>query len=271
MARATIVAIALAALSLSAVPTLAERPALNALAAVAQDGPRVLYSSTLWTKDSNAIEGSWRIENRPGDGRYLVIGSDFSTKNAPDLKFVLATKNTDGISKKNVLTGGHVIANLTGNKGAQEYRIDAGVDLSNYSSLAIHCEQYTKLWGASNLSEGTVLASSDEWVKKSKKTKGGYEIVERESGLFIRFADDFKTAKAPEPLRILLTSKSTKQATSKNAEEGATFVAEFKNPKGAQEYRLEGVDSLEGFDTVLLNCMKYTKLWSAAPLNAPAR
>jgi len=47
--------------------------------------------------------------------------------------------------------GSLLIAPLQSNKGAQTYVIPAGTDLSNYKSVIIHCEAYTKLWSAADL------------------------------------------------------------------------------------------------------------------------
>ncbi len=227
----------------------------------------VLYSSALWKKDSNAITGVWRIEDR-GDGRRaLVLDSSFKTKSAPDLKLVFSTESVEKVTKKNVLKTGRVLSLLQSNTGAQEYELPADLDLTKYRTLAIHCEQYTKLWGASALSEGEVLAHAPSWTKKTKKTKGGYEIVRRSDGVYIRFASDFKTAKAPEPLRVILSPLTPKEAKNKNAEDGGVLIATLSSVKGGQEYLISEDVDFAKFNSVLLNCKKYTKLWSAAALS----
>lgn len=166
-----------------------------------------------------------------------------------------------------MLDGGLVLGLLESNEGKQEFEIPENVNLDRYKSIAIHCEKYTKLWGAAPLFKGEVVAAGGKWTKKTKKTKGRYEIVQRSDGLFIRFSADFKTARPPEPLRILFSPKDSKGASNENAEQGALFVAELKSTKGSQEYRLpDGVD-LSEYRSVHLNCKKYTKLWSTVPLS----
>ena len=227
----------------------------------------VLYSGTLWEKHSNAIEGEFRIVERTDGTRALVLSSDFSTKAGPDLKLVLSPRERESVTRKNVLAQSHVVAAMRSPRGAQEYELPGSVDLSRYKTLAVHCEKYTKLWGAVELGEGEVVASAAGWTTKHKATTGGYEIVRRDDGLFLRFSPAFKTPKAPEPLRVLFSPLDARSATSDSAERGATVVAELRSVKGAQEYRLpEGIE-LQGFRAVLLNCKKYTKLWSAAVLD----
>ena len=229
--------------------------------------PQVLYSSTFWKKGSSTIDGTYKVVERPDGARVLILGKNFRTKEGPDLKLVLSQRTFDKVTRKNVLDGGLVLGSLKSNKGLQEFAIPENIKLDQYKSIAIHCEKYTKLWGAAPLLKGEVMASGAKWTKKTKSTKGRYEIVRRAGYLYIRFSPDFKTPKPPEPLRILLSPLDTKAASNKNAENGAVFVALLRKTKGSQEYRLpDGID-LSDFRSVHLNCKKYTKLWSTAPLS----
>ncbi len=243
--------------------------AITALATLASSALAQTYSSTLWQKGTAAVEGLYTITPNDDASHTLTLSANFSTKTAPDLKLVLSPQPLNKITKKNALTGSFVIAPLKSNTGAQTYTIPATVNITKYKTLAIHCEQKTKLWGASQLSEGTVISHAAKWTKKQKKTKGSYELVKRDSGTFIRFSPDFKTPKPPEPLRILLSPLSDKDAKHKNAESGAAFVATLENIKGAQEYRLPDNIDPSNYNSILLNCKQYTKLWSAAPLTPP--
>jgi Electron transfer DM13 len=228
---------------------------------------QVLYSSTFWKKGANTIDGAYRVVERPDGTRVVTLDKDFRTKAGPDLKLVLSPRTFDKVTRKNALEGALVLGLLKSNEGTQEYVIPEHVKLDRYKSIAIHCEKYKKLWGAAPLLKGEVVASGAKWTKKTKSTKGRYEIVERADGLFIRFSANFKTPKPPEPLRILLSPRRTADASNKNAEAGAVFVALLQRTKGSQEYRLpDGID-LSDYRSVHLNCKKYTKLWSTAPLS----
>ncbi|WP_262694433.1 DM13 domain-containing protein [Kordiimonas aquimaris] len=93
--------------------------------------------------------GKWSIETR-ADGNYIVLADNFKTRGAPDLKIFLHTLAAGDIENDNAAEG-LFIAELKSKKGAQEYKIPANVNLSDYQSLVIHCEQYTKFWAAGSL------------------------------------------------------------------------------------------------------------------------
>ncbi len=96
------------------------------------------------------VKGTWSIEQR-SDGNYLVLDDAFKTKNAPDLKFFVTNTSAGDVTGKNATDSAVEIAKLTSNKGAQSYKIPASVDVSNYKTLVLHCEQYSKLWAATPL------------------------------------------------------------------------------------------------------------------------
>ena len=43
------------------------------------------------------------------------------------------------------------IAKLKSNKGSQRYKLPAGTDPSDYKTVIIHCEQYSKLWSTGTI------------------------------------------------------------------------------------------------------------------------
>ncbi len=103
-----------------------------------------------WQKKSKKVRG--RFEIVVADGKPIVrVGSEFKTSNAPDLKFVLTNRSPSAAKNENALDGGTIIGLLKSNKGAQEVTGPAAVDPTSFSTLLIHCEQYTKLWGAASI------------------------------------------------------------------------------------------------------------------------
>lgn len=98
-----------------------------------------------WVKKERIITGTWTIENRV-DGVYLVLDEDFKTRKAPDLKFVLSKQSIDIVSSRNAMEGGQIVALLESAKGEQSYKLPE--NYKDYSTLLLHCEQYSKLWGA---------------------------------------------------------------------------------------------------------------------------
>ena len=103
-----------------------------------------------WQDQSIKVKGEWSIEQR-ADGNYLVLSDAFKTRNAPDLKFFLSKKSSGSITGDNATQDAVEFAVLKTNKGAQSYKIPANINVSDYSSVVLHCEQYSKLWAASPL------------------------------------------------------------------------------------------------------------------------
>ena len=101
-----------------------------------------------WIKKKQKIAGEWLIEIRSGEA-YLVLGEDFKTRSAPDLKFVLSKTSVEDVNSKNALDGSLFVANLKSPSGEQIYKLPSNFD--EYSTLLLHCEKYTKLWGAASI------------------------------------------------------------------------------------------------------------------------
>lgn len=101
-----------------------------------------------WVKKEQRISGAWAIESR-ADGSYLVLDENFKTKKAPDLKFVLSNKSVDQLTSSNALDGGKIVALLESNRGEQSYKLPD--DYADYTTLLLHCERYSKLWGATSI------------------------------------------------------------------------------------------------------------------------
>ena len=103
-----------------------------------------------WQYQETKVKGEWSIEQRD-DGNYIVLNDDFKTKNAPDLKIFLSKKEAGNITDDNATQEAIQVAKLSSNKGAQSYKIPSDVNVVDYQSIIIHCEQYSKLWAADEL------------------------------------------------------------------------------------------------------------------------
>ncbi len=107
-------------------------------------------ASGIWTKKKFKSRGTWTLETKNGV-TTVSLDEAFKTKNAPDLKLFLSPLTSEDVNSKNALEGSLVISPLDSNKGAQSYVIPTDVDVSQYKSIIIHCELYTKLWSAADL------------------------------------------------------------------------------------------------------------------------
>jgi len=148
---ATVVALlAPAVMSTAATPAPATpAPATSAAAPPDLKGAKTLHSGA-WTKKTNVIAGTWAIVEKGGK-RYVTLDEKFETRRAPDLKILLSPIEAKDLKSRNAMRKAVVVSLLKSPKGAQTYEIPARVKLDRYASIAIHCEKYTKLWGAAAL------------------------------------------------------------------------------------------------------------------------
>ena len=139
-------AVAAAILSITGLTSAAHAEHHAGEAAMASEA---LYSGQ-WMKKSFKSSGTWEIYQEDGK-TFVKLSSDFRTRNAPDLKIFLSPRAANQANGKNATDGSFRIAELTSNAGEQIYEIPASVNLADYKSILIHCEQYSKLWSASDL------------------------------------------------------------------------------------------------------------------------
>ncbi len=103
------------------------------------------------------------------------------------------------------------------------------------------------------------------WTKKSQKIKGAWKIVETAEGRFLELDDAFKTRKAPD-LKLFLSPLEAGEVNAKNATSGSVLIAPLKKAKGAQRYELPVDLNLDDYQTLVLHCEAYTKLWGVSAL-----
>lgn len=114
-----------------------------------------------------------------------------------------------------------------------------------------------------------VLAEG-QFVKKAVKTSGTYRIVRIDGDLHLELDDSFKTRRAPD-LQIFLAAHSLDAATGSNATASSSLrIADLTKRKGAQIYDLPDDLDLTRFNSVLIHCVAYSKLFGAAALTVDA-
>ncbi len=104
-----------------------------------------------FSKKQKAIRGDWEIVRENGQTK-LIFSSDFKAANGPDLKVFLSPQNLSDVSGKTATRGALKLDVLKSSKGSQTYIIPENVNLSNFSSVLVHCEAYSVLWGGGSLS-----------------------------------------------------------------------------------------------------------------------
>jgi len=124
--------------------------ALGTLATGAATAATAEQDSGSWVKKTKSIKGGWSIEKR-GDQHVISFNDKFKTKSGPDLKVFLSPQSIDTVNGKNATDGAVLVAVLKNNKGSQDYVLPAGIDISSFNSLLIHCEEYSVLWGGTDI------------------------------------------------------------------------------------------------------------------------
>lgn len=116
---------------------------------LAQDVPQITASVAAgdsFVKKRYSIKGGWDIAKQ-GDDTVIRFDEDFRTKSGPDLKVYLSKTDVANLDGKAVTKDALKIAVLKSNRGQQSYIVPAGVNLSDYKSVVIHCEAFEVLWG----------------------------------------------------------------------------------------------------------------------------
>jgi len=97
-----------------------------------------------------SIKGQWSVVQENGK-TIIRLSDDFKTKNGPDLKIFLSPQSIGDVTGRTALDGAVTLGRLKSNKGTQDYVVPNGVSLADFSSVLIHCEAFSVLWGGGSL------------------------------------------------------------------------------------------------------------------------
>ncbi len=111
---------------------------------------RVEIATGGWTNQEYKIEGEWTIYFENGKN-YISLSDNFRTRRGPDLKLFLSPMAPEDLTGRNATRGSVLVSALESSRGAQTFEIPEGTDLSQFASVVIHCERFSKLWGAGPL------------------------------------------------------------------------------------------------------------------------
>lgn len=124
-----------------------------ALFATSLSGMPAAFAQTVgsgrFTRQDYSINGSWKIV-KDGNSHYVELSSDFSTRNGPDIKLFLSPTSVNALNGSNATSGSVRISRVKA-KGAQRFKLPSGTNPSRFKSVVIHCEKFSKLWGAGAL------------------------------------------------------------------------------------------------------------------------
>ena len=111
----------------------------------------VVAEGSFVDKGGQQTLGSYRIE-RVGEDLRLVLSEDFRTDDGPDLHVVLSPTEVAAAENETAMAeGAEVVSPLQALTGAQTYDLQDDLDLGVLRSVAIHCIEFTHLYGAAAL------------------------------------------------------------------------------------------------------------------------
>ena len=117
------------------------------LASASATGTPVIVSTGTFISGEHDTSGTALVVALP-DGSVVVRFEDLDTSNGPDLRVVLSTDEASDAWKYD---GRHILGELKGNIGDQNYTIPADVDLSQFGSVVVWCERFSVAFGAASL------------------------------------------------------------------------------------------------------------------------
>jgi len=146
-----------ALLSMAVMPALAEPMVKDAMSVESTMTKGTMVKDAMMVKASGAfskkkykVKGQFEIVEKDGQ-TILRLSDDFKTKAGPDLKIFLSPQSAQNVTGATATQGALNIGALVTNKGGSEYVIPAGVDLSSFESILVHCEQFSVLWAAGTI------------------------------------------------------------------------------------------------------------------------
>jgi len=107
--------------------------------------------------------------------------------------------------------------------------------------------------------------TADVWQNQNLKVKGQWSIEQKNGETFLTLNDEFKTRGAPD-LKLFLSKSNFQNITGDNATNDAVLISPLKSKKGAQTYKIPSNISIDEYQSLILHCEQYSKLWASTPL-----
>ena len=117
----------------------------DAMAETMSSGPLPLV------RVNKTLKGSVKVVKSADGSAVIRFSDDFKASNGPDLKVFLNPKRVSDVTGKTATQGAVLLSPLKANTGVQEYTLPAGVNLADFESVLVHCEQFSVLWGGADI------------------------------------------------------------------------------------------------------------------------
>ena len=119
-------------------------------AAATAPAPVQTLAQADFQKKTYSVKGGITVEQR-GSQTVIVFSDDFRTRSGPDLKVFLSRNDVATSTGANATSNAVKLGVLKDNRGAQEYVLPEGVNIADFSSVLVHCEAFSKLWGGADI------------------------------------------------------------------------------------------------------------------------
>ncbi len=197
---------------------------------------------------------------RDNGRNYLEFDKAFSTFKAPKLKVILYRDNSVPFSLSPA-SDYISLAPLQNFKGKQRYLISDRIDLSQYSSVAIWCEQFNITFAYAALPQVNKVIASGDFVSVQsesqnkqigdRQTTGTASIIEEHGRHYLQF-DDFFATNRDRNIKVVLHRKSSGSGKIKSQE--YLNLASLKKSHGKQRYLLPKNINVKEYNQVVIWC-----------------
>lgn len=120
-------------------------------------------------------------------------------------------------------------------------------------------------YGAAAAEESMQALHKGTWTKKSFKASGEWSIYTEDGKTYVKLSSDFRTRNAPD-LKIFLSPQAASETNGRNATDGAVLISPLSSNSGEQIYEIPASVDLADYQSILIHCERFSKLWSAADL-----
>ena len=119
--------------------------------------------------------------------------------------------------------------------------------------------------GAAAAEETMQALHQGTWTKKSNSVAGEWSIYAKDGKTYVKLSSAFRTRNGPD-LKIFLSPKSAAAANGRNATDGSVMISLLKSNSGEQVYEIPASVDLADYNSILIHCERFSKLWAASDL-----
>ena len=111
---------------------------------------KTTLASGEFTRRNKTLKGNYKVVEENGQ-TIIRFEDNFKASRGPDLKVFLSPQTIETAKGSNATNGALLLGFVKSSKGTQDYVLPAGVNIANFNSVLIHCEQFSVLWGGGNI------------------------------------------------------------------------------------------------------------------------